>query len=124
MEDINELNQKIGIDPFDLEFTIKWFLKNTKKRKRYIKHLLLDQKFICGLGNIYIDEALWKAKIHPLAISSSINQKKITNLYQTILYLLNDSIKFHGTSIKNFEFDNMKTGAYKNKLKGEMRIAQ
>ena len=117
MEDINELNQKIGIDPFDLEFTNKWFLINVKKRKRHIKHLLLDQKLICGLGNIYIDEALWKAKIHPLSISYHINKKKLSILYKTILLLLNDSIKSHGTSIKDFEFDNMKTGTYKNKLK-------
>ena len=80
-----------------------------------IKHLLLNQKFICGLGNIYIDEILWKSKIHPKSISKNI--RNIDTLYNNIISTLEESIKFHGTTIINFKFDNMRTGNYKNKLK-------
>jgi len=57
-KDIRNLYKKIGTDPFDKTFTETWLIKNIKNQKRMIKHLLLDQKFICGLGNIYVDESL------------------------------------------------------------------
>ena len=109
------LNAKIGIDPFQKIFTVKWLKINLFKKKRMMKHLLLDQKFICGLGNIYIDEILWKSQIHPKALSNKV--QSIKNLHYNLLSILNESIKFHGTTIMNFKFDNMKTGNYKNNLK-------
>jgi formamidopyrimidine-DNA glycosylase len=119
-EDIRNLYKKIGTDPFDKIFTESWLLKNIKKQQRMIKHLLLDQKFICGLGNIYVDESLWSSMIHPETLSHNINRKKIKALYKSIIIILEDSIKHNGTTIKDFEFnqfDNMKTGTYKNRLK-------
>jgi len=112
---LSDLDNKIGIDPFNKEFTPQWLTKNLSKKSGMIKHLLLNQKFICGLGNIYIDEILWKSKIHPKNTSQHI--KNINLLYNNIISTLNDSIAFHGTTIINFKFDNMKTGNYKNQLK-------
>lgn len=111
---LSDLENRIGIDPFDEHFTKDWLKSNLKTRNRMMKHLLLDQKFICGLGNIYIDEILWKSKIHPKSISKNI--KNINLLYNNIISTLKESIEFHGTTIMNFRFDNMKTGNYKNKL--------
>ena len=116
-KEINQLNNKIGIDPFEKNFTIKWMQKNISNRNRQIKGLLLDQTFVCGLGNIYIDEILWASKINPLSISSKLNKKQINLLFSNILSILKKSIKFHGTTIMNFKFDNMKTGNYKKELK-------
>jgi len=114
---LDMLNKKIGIDPFDEKFTKSWLLDGLKYRKRIIKNLLLDQSFICGLGNIYIDEILWHSKIKPTKISNKICKKNIDLLYTNIIDVLSTSIKFHGTTIINFKFDNMKTGDYKNNLK-------
>ena len=114
---ISFLRHKLGVDPIiDKKFTKNWVNKNLKKKNRQLKSLLLDQSFICGLGNIYIDEILFKSKIHPLEISSTLKKRKINSLYDNILSILNHSIKHHGTTIINFKFDNMKTGSYKNKL--------
>ena len=77
---MNYLNDKLGVEPLSDTFTESWILKSMKRKNRQIKSLLLDQSFICGLGNIYVDEALWHAKIHPLAISSSISNKKLSKL--------------------------------------------
>ena len=110
-----DLEKKIGIDPFDKKFTKQWLKSNISYKKGMIKHLLLNQKFICGLGNIYIDEILWKSKIHPRSISKNI--RNIDTLYNNIISTLEESIKFHGTTIINFKFDNMRTGNYKNELK-------
>ena len=114
-DNIDDFNVKVGIDPYDKAFTSNWLNNGLLSRSRSIKHLLLDQKFICGLGNIYIDEILWLSRIHPQKKSNKI--KNINVLYDSILLILNNSIKYHGTTIINFSFDNMKTGDFKNKLK-------
>ena len=112
---LTELKQKIGVDPFNKKFSPIWLKKNLSNKNGMIKHLLLNQKFICGLGNIYTDEILWKTCIHPKHVSKTI--KNTDFLYRNIVSILNKSIKFHGTTIMNFKFDNMKTGNYKAKLK-------
>ena len=81
-----------------------------------IKYFLLDQSNICGLGNIYIDEILWAAKINPKKTVSSLNKKNINALLFNTIKILSESIRFHGTTILNFKFDNMKTGNYKAQL--------
>jgi formamidopyrimidine-DNA glycosylase len=111
------LTNKLGLDPFDKLFTRDWLLQNCKNKKRKIKNLLLDQSFICGLGNIYVDEVLWHSKIRPNKISNNIPKLKILNMHYYIQNILEESIKYHGTTIINFKFDNMKTGNYKNNLK-------
>src|SRR5699024_4968329 len=66
----DELNHKplnqLGPDPFDETFTVDYFYQKLKKTDRVIKSVLLDQTVVAGLGNIYVDETLFKAKIHPL----------------------------------------------------------
>ena len=115
-ESINFIKNKIGIDPFNINFTTNWVIKNLTKKNCQMKNLLLDQGFICGLGNIYIDEVLWKSKIHPLKKSSTLSKLNCENLHNNIIETLNNSINHHGTTIINFKFDNMKSGTYKNKL--------
>jgi formamidopyrimidine-DNA glycosylase len=68
-------------------------------KKRQMKPLLLDQTFIAGLGNIYVDEALWEARIHPLRISSSLAQKDIAALHRAIRLVLRRGLKNMGTSL-------------------------
>tara|TARA_Y100001970_G_C13984166_1_gene724796 strand:+ start:39 stop:845 length:807 start_codon:yes stop_codon:yes gene_type:complete len=116
LEDIMFIKNKLGIDPFNKNFNIDWLNKNLFKKNRQMKGLLLDQKFITGLGNIYIDEILWKSKIHPLNKSNNLSQMQRKNLFNNIVHILKQSIKFHGTTIINFKFDNMKTGDYKSQL--------
>ena len=110
------LKNKLGIDPFDSNFTFDWLKNNILNKKATIKSLLLNQKFICGLGNIYIDEILWISRIKPSKIAHRISTIKIKILHTSIIGVLKESILFHGTTIKNFKFDNMKTGNYKDKL--------
>ena len=114
---LSYLKNNIGLDPMiDKSFTPKWLHKNLISRNRQMKSLLLDQSFICGLGNIYIDEILWKSSIHPISKSSLLSKKYSYKLYDAIKEILNDSLEHHGTTIMNFKFDNMKTGDYKDKL--------
>ena len=109
---MNYLNDKLGIEPLSDDFTDNWILTNMKSKNRQIKSLLLNQSFICGLGNIYVDEALWHAKIHPLAISSNISNKKLKKLREGIIKVLSSSIKLGGTTIRDYTYDYSYAGNY------------
>ena len=121
MNSLDFLKQKLGIDALDTKLTTRYLYNITKTRKIKLKYFLLNQKFICGLGNIYIDEILWDCNLHPEIKTSNIKIKKITILINSIKKILTQSISYHGTTIINFKFDNMKTGNYKSKLKIYLR---
>ena len=90
---------KIGPEPLANDFTMARFHKMLTTCRRQIKPLLLDQKFIAGMGNIYVDEALWKAGIHPLRISCTLSKKEMTALHRAIPYVLRTGLRNMGTSL-------------------------
>jgi len=89
----------IGPEPLAATFTGKRLARMLGTRKRQIKPLLLDQAFVAGLGNIYVDEALWRAKIHPLRQSDSLSVKEITSLHRAIRQVLTKGLNNRGTSL-------------------------
>ena len=111
-DSIDYLDNKLGIEPFWEDFTEKWLIDNLKKKNRQMKQLLLDQSFVVGLGNIYTDEALWYAKIHPLSKSDKISVKKIKELHKAIKKVLSDSIKMGGSTIRDYTYDYSYVGNY------------
>jgi len=90
---------KLGPEPLESRFTSKWLFENLGKRKRQLKPLLLDQAFIAGLGNIYTDECLHMAKLHPLAVSNDVTQKQSEALREAIRSVLKEGIRRNGASI-------------------------
>jgi formamidopyrimidine-DNA glycosylase len=89
---------KLGPEPLGSDFTIQWLHAALHKKHRQLKPLLLDQTFLAGMGNIYTDEALHFAKIHPLALSDSLTKKQAEALHQAIHYVLNEGIARNGAS--------------------------
>lgn len=90
---------KLGPEPFSKEFTSKWLYDALQSRKRQLKPLLLDQTFLAGLGNIYTDEALHIAKLHPVAASDSVTAKQAEALREAIRKVLRAGIRRNGASI-------------------------
>ncbi len=103
---------KLGPDPFDTERDE--FISIIKSKKRMIKPLLLDQNVISGLGNIYSDEVLFEARIHPRTISSKIGRKRLANLHAASLEILRNAIKARGSSISNYVDGSGVKGLYQN----------
>lgn len=95
---IEEL-KNIGIDPFSKAFTFDVFKSFLNAHSRQLKPFLLDQKYISGLGNIYVDEALWEAKINPQRLSNTLSDEEIQALYVAIPNVLEKGIKNLGTSL-------------------------
>ena len=90
---------KLGPEPFSKAFTPQWLFEALQKKNRQLKPLLLDQNFLAGLGNIYTDEALHIAKLHPLATSDSVSLKQAEALHEAIRSVLKAGIKRNGASI-------------------------
>jgi len=95
--------KKLGPEPFSTLFCISYFQKFVKNRKKNIKNLLMDQTFVSGLGNIYVNEALFLSKIHPLKQSSNLERKSIKNLIYNIRKVLKIAINQGGSSIRDFK---------------------
>ncbi len=97
--DLDALTAGIGPEPLEDAFTLDVFNERLAKRHKVIKSLLLDQTFIAGVGNIYADESLHRAGIHPLRRSDSLTAAEITALHGTIRAALLDGIAREGASV-------------------------
>jgi formamidopyrimidine-DNA glycosylase len=91
---------KLGPEP--LEIGLEEFIARLKKRKTKIKPLLLNQTFLAGMGNIYVDEALFLSGIHPLAIASRLKAERAARLHQAIREVLTLAIEHRGSSISDY----------------------
>ena len=96
--DPEEVLGKLGPEPLGREFTPQWLHSALRSKHRQIKPLLLDQTFLAGLGNIYTDEALNIAKLHPNAASDSVTAKQAEALHEAIRQVLKEGIRRNGAS--------------------------
>jgi formamidopyrimidine-DNA glycosylase len=87
----------LGIEPLSADFTPNYLSDLLKKRRTAIKRLLLDQSLVAGLGNIYVDESLWVAKIHPLKQANTVSRGQVERLYGAIRSVLGEAIELLGT---------------------------
>jgi len=87
-----------GIDVLDKQFTVRYLNVILKKTRKPIKVLLMDQDLITGIGNIYANDSLFLAKVHPQRLSNSLTKKEISFLYKTIKQTINQGIKDCGSS--------------------------
>ena len=96
--DPDSVTGRLGPEPLSDEFTLAAFKKLIAKRSGRLKPLLLDQTFIAGVGNIYADEALWLARLHPLRRADSLGEAEVRALYRGIRKALQDGLRDNGAS--------------------------
>ncbi|MBS8265175.1 DNA-formamidopyrimidine glycosylase [Mesobacillus boroniphilus] len=92
----------LGPEPFSEDFSVEWLSEKLKKTNRKIKPALLDQKILVGLGNIYVDEALFRAKIHPERIANSLTAEEESVLYREIVSTLSEAVEKGGSTIRSY----------------------
>jgi formamidopyrimidine-DNA glycosylase len=103
----------VGPEPLEDDFTVEKFIERLKTRKNSaIKAVLLDQKVLAGVGNIYADESLWMSKIHPLTPVSKIPRTKLVALHGDLLAVLRLSIEKGGSTDRNYVNSEGKKGSY------------
>ena len=105
--------QKVGPEPLDADFTAEQFAERFKRRARTsIKAALLDQTVVAGVGNIYADESLWGAKIHPQRLVGNITPSEFVLLYAELRSVMNIAIEKGGSTDKNYVNAEGKRGSY------------
>lgn len=105
--------KKVGPEPLELDFTAAQFAKRFKRRGRTnIKAAILDQSVVAGVGNIYADESLWGAKIHPKRLVETITSPEFKKLYSELREVMNLSIEKGGSSNRNYVNAEGKRGSY------------
>jgi formamidopyrimidine-DNA glycosylase len=106
----------MGPEPLSVEFSPEYFSQMMKKRHGNVKAVLLNQKYIGGLGNIYVDESMAVAKIHPERIASSLNESEMKQLYFAINKVIGDGIAHGGTTFRDYRDGSGKSGDHQHHL--------
>jgi formamidopyrimidine-DNA glycosylase len=111
--------QHIAIDPLDHVFTWNAFGSALAQRATKMKQLLMDQKFVSGLGNIYSDEVLFAAGLRYDRMSDSLSSQEVRRLYRAMQEVLQDAIRFRGTTLDDEAYVDLfgKPGEFQNELK-------
>ena len=105
------------LGPEPLEISPSEFASRVRSRRREIKPLLLDQHFLAGVGNIYADESLHRAGIHPRRKSDSMSGKILSRLHQAMQEVLNEAIQARGTSVRSYVDPAGVLGAFQHGLR-------
>jgi formamidopyrimidine-DNA glycosylase len=98
-QNMDAITGMLGPEPLGRAFTADWLYREARAHRRRLKPLLLDQSFIAGLGNIYTDEALHRARLHPLRRSDSLTRSQAARLHAAIRETLKEGIRRNGASI-------------------------
>lgn len=101
-EGLAALDTAHGIEPFDASFTPEVLGARLHQRRTKLKPLLLDQKVIAGLGNIYVDESLWLAQLHPLRQSDSLTDDELVRLHAAIRTALQSGLDNGGSTLRDY----------------------
>ncbi len=97
------ISRKIGPEPTEEDFDLEEFAKKLAKSKKPIKSHLLDQSLVAGLGNIYVDEVLFKAKVHPAQTSNQLSTDQVADLRQATIEVLQLGIEKGGSTIRTYK---------------------
>jgi formamidopyrimidine-DNA glycosylase len=107
---VDRLDTRLGPEPFDSRLTATYLHTALARRPGPIKNALLDQHLIAGLGNIYVDEALYRAKVNPLSPGRSLSNDQLKRLLQAVRHVLTTSLANQGTTFSTFENPYGETG--------------
>jgi formamidopyrimidine-DNA glycosylase len=110
------LISRLGPDPFSREFSLE-YLRSVFKRKATIKGLLLDQSVVAGLGNIYVDEVLFAAKVHPTRKANTLGSVEIRAIFSATRDILGRAIEMRGTTFDSYHDAFGESGKFQYQLK-------
>jgi formamidopyrimidine-DNA glycosylase len=115
--DVPYLTERLGEEPLGEGFTTKSLAKRLEGRRAPVKAALLDQRAAAGMGNIYADEALWRAKIHPLTPAGTLGPPEIRRLHRAVKEALRAGIARQGTTLRDYRTPNGESGSMQEELR-------
>jgi formamidopyrimidine-DNA glycosylase len=114
--DLAALDLRLGPEPLGTDFTVESLQRSFRNRTAPVKAILLDQAVVAGLGNIYVDEALFRASIHPRTAAGSIGEADLSALHRAIREVLEDGVRYRGTSFSSYRNANGSSGENQHHL--------
>ena len=109
--------KSLGPEPLDKNFTFNKFKKRLANKKGLIKKILMDQTIIAGIGNIYSDEILWRAKVSPFKKTNLLNDKELKDIYKCTKTVLKKAIELKGESFSDYRTPEGKKGFFDQERK-------
>jgi formamidopyrimidine-DNA glycosylase len=122
IDDPESILSRLGPEPLEKGFTAKVLAERLGRHRRLLKPLLLDQAFIAGLGNIYVDEALWDARLHPNRIAAELSGTEIKALRRAIPKVLKRGLKNLGTSLGTGKSNFYSVARNRGRNKDELKV--
>ena len=113
---------RLGPEPLSEHFEQKAFISQLRARRRQLKPLLLDQTFLAGIGNIYADEALWAARLHPGRVASSLSATEARRLYVAIRRVLRRGIRNQGTTLGSAQSNFQRPGGKRGRNQAGLKV--
>lgn len=111
-----EYSGKLGVEPLDREFTARHLSAVLRATSQPVKKVLMEQRKIAGIGNIYANEALWRARIDPSRPAASMSLEEADRLRSSIVGVLTEAIEARGTSFRDYRDARGKRGSFVEKL--------
>ena len=118
------LEARVGPEPLDPEFTAKHLAVRLEKRRAPVKAVILDQRTLAGVGNIYADEALWRARIHPLREARSLEPREVRRLRAAIRDVLLLGIERQGSTLRDYALPDGEAGGMQHEFKVYGRLGE
>jgi formamidopyrimidine-DNA glycosylase len=116
-DELASLEQRLGREPLEQEFTAEWLQERLRRRPGKIKAVLLDQGLIGGLGNIYVDESLFRAGVHPERRANTLTPAEVRRIHRAIRDVLRAAVDRKGTTFSSFEDAEGNPGRYGHRLR-------
>jgi formamidopyrimidine-DNA glycosylase len=111
------VDSRVGPEPLEEAYKSKHLAERLHSRKAPIKAAILDQRTVAGVGNIYADEALWRARIHPLTPASELDAKQVQALYRGIRRVLEAGIARQGSTLRDYRLPDGGSGSMQHEFK-------
>jgi formamidopyrimidine-DNA glycosylase len=111
------LASRVGDEPLDALFTVARLGERLEKRRAPVKAALLDQRTLAGMGNIYVDEALWRARIHPLRPAESLDRNELRRLHKGVRAALEMGIARQGSTLRDYALPDGGSGSMQREFK-------
>jgi formamidopyrimidine-DNA glycosylase len=126
VDQLDEVTASLGPEPLAEDFSLDDFCQRLAQRSGRLKSLLLNQEFLAGVGNIYADESLFAARIHPLRKANSLTAGERAALYEAIRYVLRRAIANRGTTLDDQGYTDAEgqAGAYQDQIAVYARAGQ
>jgi formamidopyrimidine-DNA glycosylase len=116
VDDPSTVLGRLGREPLAADFTVEALGAIVSGRRRQIKPLLFDQRLVAGLGNIYIDESLWEARVHPLRHADTLAPDEVLRLHAAMQNVLARAIAHNGTTLRDYRDPHERPGQHQGYL--------